>query len=87
VAHGAKEWARDDDGDGVREVPPTLLRACGQAYATSNVPFVACTRSPSQAMSLFMNAGSTSNVFLLLSSLLLLMFTLSIIEPKTNEIT
>jgi len=25
VCHGAKEWARDDDGDGIREVPTNTI--------------------------------------------------------------
>jgi hypothetical protein len=35
VCHSAREWARDEDGDGVREVHNNTLKGCGQACATS----------------------------------------------------
>ena len=35
VNHGAKEWARDDDGDGVREVQPTRWRGPGRGCGRS----------------------------------------------------
>ncbi len=36
VSHGIKEWARDDDGDGIREVHVrTPSKGCGGPCATS----------------------------------------------------
>ncbi len=35
VAHGVREWARDDHGDGQREVPGTTCEGAGAALRTS----------------------------------------------------
>lgn len=35
VCHGAREWARDDDGDGVREVHGHTCEGAGAALRTS----------------------------------------------------
>ena len=46
-APGKREWARDDDGDGIREVHNNTWKASGQDFAITFAAFVACTRSTS----------------------------------------
>ena len=45
VCHGQKEWARDDDGDGTREVHTNTLKACGPRRAIFCVRFVGFIRN------------------------------------------
>lgn len=45
VCHSRKEWARDDDGDGLREVQTNLSKACGPAGAPAGGLSVAFIRT------------------------------------------
>jgi transposase len=69
VSHGVREWARDDDGDGIREVHVnTISRGCGRACATSYGRSEGYTRSIWEAMWRCASSLSTSNALVPLSS-------------------
>ena len=46
VSHGSKEWARDDDGDGIREVHVNTIEGLWTLYVTFCAPFEAFTKVP-----------------------------------------
>jgi transposase len=59
VAHGIKEWARDEDGDGIPEVHTNTTEGMWTGLRNFLRPFRGVHKNISQAMSLCMNAGST----------------------------
>jgi hypothetical protein len=51
VNHGQHEWARDDDGDGVREVHCNSCEGAGAALRSFLRPRAACIRPISNSTS------------------------------------
>lgn len=61
VCHSQKEWARDDDGDGIREVHCILWKAPGRVCAASSVPSEVFTRNSWLSTSLCSSGLTTSS--------------------------
>ena len=65
VCHSKNEWARDDDGDGIREVHVNSNEGVGLVYEISYDPIVGFTKPTYPAMLPFMNWLSITSLFLL----------------------
>jgi transposase len=59
VCHGAKEWARDDDGDGIREVHTNTCEGMWSGLRTFCVSFEASISAHSVGMLPYTSFGST----------------------------